>query len=195
MLTKKLFIAIVGIYLFCALLFTLPLYNLNTKASTVVLSPTFTPFMPENRSIATVFIPPIQPTFGPVLDWPNNLDQAWQWIDEGHQGYVFKPCETGNYEKPFITWQMVKQAVNAQTPDRHHPYLEMYGDDITRIVTEGGAVFPSDHRLIKVREDAVFAELFRISIEGHFWTCGDEQGKPIMHGPGIQEFLDWIQTQ
>jgi hypothetical protein len=192
---KKRIIFAYALGLFCYLIFILAVVysGLVSHPKTVQAgSVTPTPFLPEGWGATTEFIPPIQPTFGPPLDWPESLDQAWYWIEEGHRGYTFTPCESGNWEKPYISWAMAEEAVGAQTPDRSHPYIEIYADDLSRIVAVGGASFPPGHRLIKIHEDLIFAKLFQISLEGHFWVCGDENEKPIFHGPGIQEFLDWV---
>ena len=133
---KKLIVIILPIVLFCSCVALCGLIPDPAQSE----SATPTPFQPEF------------PTFGPAIEWPNSLDQAWQFIEEGRNGYTFTACLPGEPTQPFITWQMANDAVGAQTESRKHPYLEIWADDVARIVAPGGGIFPTEHRIVREHE-------------------------------------------
>ena len=125
---------------------------------------------------------------------PQSLDDAWYWIEAGEHGWTFEPCGIGELTTPFATWGMALEAVEALTPDRVHPYLSIYGADISRIMTQGEGFF-SKADLVRVTESSVFVFLSSEYFEGNIAVCGDQDRKPILHGVGVQNFLDWLAVQ
>jgi len=155
--------------------------------TSTVSVPTLTPFQPE---INTETPQPTQTLYlNPPVDYPNNLDGFWYSIDSGKYGFTFDtPCEN-NIPAPVITWDMAKLASEMQTKDRVHPWIEMNSIDISNLV---GGDFPT-YGIVKVSENDVFGKLIQLVGSGSLQFCGDKNKKPIAYGPGVQEFLDWLQ--
>jgi hypothetical protein len=130
--------------------------------------------------------------FGPAVDYPSSLDEMWDFIDEGRSGWTFSPCGEGELTKPYVTWEMAKLAVFFQAPERRHPRLIIQAIDTARILASGGGVFP-DTGTITIEEDLVYIKLIELVIRGNIMICStNNEGKPTLYGPGVQEFLNWL---
>lgn len=138
--------------------------------------------------------PSVERLLNPPVNYPATLDEAWYLIDEGAYGFTFDPCEPGELTFPYVTWEMALQAVDAETPDRVHPYLSIMGEDISQIVAPGGAVFTKTG-LVRVTETSVYVALGSEYLDGNIHVCGNQDLKPILHGVGVQNFLDWLAEQ
>jgi hypothetical protein len=168
----------------------------TTLINSTMATATATPFLPlswmatetkrpDFTRIPTERLTPTQetfPTFGPPTDWPQSLDQLWEFIETGHSGYTFETCREGELQTPWISWSMLKEAVAVETPERQHPCLQLWGDDISRIITPGGGYFPNEHRLVTVNENDVFLKLLRMEGEPLLWLAYEFcQADPVPH--------------
>ncbi len=138
-----------------------------TNSATLTMTPTLTPTpFPPATATPTRTPTPFQSTFGPPLDIPKDFDELYMFIETGHRGYVFdRACTPEELTGPYISWNMVKEAVATETPERQHPCLQLWGNNISRIIAPGGGYFPNENRLITVHENDVFLKLFEIEWE------------------------------
>lgn len=116
-----------------------------------------------------------------------SLDELWDNVDVDGCVYPLPSC-SNPIPYPGLTWQDAKDAVSALTADRQHPWIIINVSDVQRIAGRGGYFFPGSGR-VKVLEEDVRWKLFSI---GQIQACNTPDGKPMLYGPGLQMYFDWL---
>lgn len=118
------------------------------------------------------------------------LDEMWDLAES--MGLVDKvPRCQGLPSIPFVTWEMAERASGLQTSDREHPDIKMSLTDVSGIIAEGGASFPSQG-IIQVNEEVVKGKLVELYYQGNLHACL-ENSKPTVYGSGLYDFYNWLE--
>lgn len=130
----------------------------------------------------------VPPHFGEPIEWPDDLDEMFTFIQDGKDGYTFDPCQ--NLQYPFISWAMVLEIKDAADDDNGAGELWMDGPTLKTILSRGGVVY--DGRDLRVTENRLFGALISSAFTGGVGVCGQQDGKPIIFGAGVQRMIDTL---
>jgi hypothetical protein len=131
-------------------------------------------------TIAADFVPWTQ-----MLELPRDLDDLYAKIEAQEYGYTWTPCETPP-ESPFVSWRQIVTIaeVNQDNGASRVILPQSAAQQILTGVTVSGDI------------DASEAEVFRLLLieflDGGFLSCGDADGYPVVHGPGVQRVIDAV---
>lgn len=128
------------------------------------------------------------PHFNDPIEWPDNLDEMFTFIETGKDGYTFEPCK--NLQAPYISWAMVLAIKDAAADDNGAGELWMDGATLKTILSRGGVVY--DGRDLRVSEKRLFGALISSAFTGGVGVCGQADGKPIIFGAGVQRMIDTL---
>jgi len=128
------------------------------------------------------------PNFGDPIEWPDDLDEMFIFIQDGKDGYTFEPCQ--NLQSPYISWAMVLAIKDAAHDDGGAGELWMDGATLKTILSRGGVVY--DGRDLRVSENRLFGALISSAFSGGVGVCGQQDGKPIIFGAGVQRMIDTL---
>ena len=117
-------------------------------------------------------------------EFPKNLDDLYAKIEAREYGYVWTPRD--DVPQPFITWTMIRQ-IAAANQDQGQARVILPRDTMQAIVAPGGVVVSGD---IDVSENDVFKALLRETVRASYLSCGDDDGKPVLYGSGVQAIID-----
>lgn len=135
----------------------------------------------------------IFPNWPPPTEIPTTLDEAWVFMVEQRQGWYWPPCQAWQVSMPYVSYDMAVEATHNQRPDRTHDDISMDMATISKIVAPGGGIIKASGH-VTLSENLIFSKLIQITLEGNFWSCGDKTGHPMLFGPGVQEFLAWLDS-
>lgn len=128
------------------------------------------------------------PNFGAPIEWPDDLDELYTFIETGKDGYTFEPCQS--LRAPFISWDMVVAIKDAAGDDGGAGELWMDGQTLRNILLRGGIQYPGID--LRVSEKRLFGALISAVFAGEVSACGQPDGKPILYGPGVQYLIDHL---
>lgn len=123
--------------------------------------------------------------FGPPTPWPDNLDELYQFIDEGAPGWVWeRPCPV----VPEITWAMVKE-ITAANADGDAARLVISTDELERIgidLETQGTLDISEDELFGIAVLSVLGGAYRY---GYNPTCKPDGDRVGIYGPAAHDIF------
>lgn len=117
--------------------------------------------------------------------WPENLDELYQFIDEGAPGWVWeRPCPV----VPEITWAMVKE-ITAANADGDAARLVISTDELERIgidLETQGTLDISEDELFGIAVLSVLGGAYRY---GYNPTCKPDGDRVGIYGPAAHDIF------
>jgi hypothetical protein len=120
-----------------------------------------------------------------TLELPRSLDDLYAKIEAQEYGYTWTPCETPP-ESQYVSWRQIVTIADANN--------DLGASRVTLPQLPAQAILTG----VTVRGDidASEAEVFRLLLveflDGGFLSCGDADGYPVVHGPGVQRIIDAV---
>jgi len=128
------------------------------------------------------------PHFDDPIEWPDDLDELYRFVEEGERGYTFEAC--ASLQAPFVSWDMVLEIKSAAKDDNGARELWIDGQTLRNILLRGGVAYPGVD--LRVSEKRLFGALISAVLGGDVGVCGQDDGKPIIYGPGVQWMIDHL---
>jgi hypothetical protein len=123
-------------------------------------------------------------TLNPPIQYPNNIDELYQFIEEERYGWTFEPC---HYYRPFINWGRVVEIGKIEDNGQHKVILSQ--TQLKDIMIGTGVTITGK---VNITEDELFGNLIKTVIEGKTLICGDTNKKPVIYGSGVQDLFNRI---
>lgn len=98
------------------------------------------------------------------IRYPKDFNELYVFVETKENGWVFDECKLGERTSPYLTWNSGVKLFESTTKDFRDRAFDML----------------------------LFFTLAPKEYALDF--CGDHNGRPTLHGPGLQEFLDWFRN-
>jgi hypothetical protein len=120
-----------------------------------------------------------------MTQFPRDLDDLYYKIEAQEYGYTWTECAQPP-AAPFVSWAQIV-TISEVNQDRGQSRVILSRWVAQRVLT--GVTVSGD---IDASEAEVFRLLLGEFVGGGFLSCGDADGYPVVHGPGVQRVIDAV---